>query len=73
MQERRRLTLCLFSAGMSAITLMPARGLLPSLEEKEVASMQHRHELVPTGPLVKGTTELVVLVVATVLMLGAAT
>jgi hypothetical protein len=51
---------------------MPAVGLLPSLEEKEVASMQHRHELMPAGPRLTGTTELVVLVVATVLMLGAA-
>ena len=34
--------------------------------------MQHRHELTPAGPRLTGTTELVVLVVATVLMLGAA-
>ncbi len=34
--------------------------------------MQHRHEMVLAGPRLTGTTELVVLVVATVLMLGAA-
>ena len=49
----------------SAIPLMPALGFLPSLDEKEVTSMQHRHELVPAGPRLTGTTELVVLVVAT--------
>ena len=34
--------------------------------------MQHRYELIPTGPRLTGTTERVVLVVATVLMLGGA-
>ena len=64
--------MCLFSVDASAIPLMPALGFLPSLDEKEVTSMQHRHEPLPAGPRLTGTTELVVLVVATVLMLGAA-
>jgi len=34
--------------------------------------MQHRHEVIPTGPRLTGTTGRVVLVVATVLMLGGA-
>ena len=34
--------------------------------------MQHRHDLMPAGPRLTSTTELVVLVIATVLMLGAA-
>jgi hypothetical protein len=34
--------------------------------------MQRRHELMPTGPRLTGTTEHVVLVVATALMLGGA-